>query len=150
MEGCEIPGYNPPDQEIINILKTAKNIAIVGLSNKPDRDSYKVAKYLKGHGYRIIPINPRCTEILGEPCYPNLSSVPEKVDVVDIFRKPDAIPPIVDEAIKIGAGAVWMQLGLAHNEAAEKARRAGLEVVMNKCIKIEHARLLSSDKTAGM
>ncbi|SFM79118.1 CoA-binding protein [Thermodesulforhabdus norvegica] len=145
MQGCEIPEYNPPDDEIVEILKTARTVAVVGLSDKPDRDSYRVAKYLKEHGYKIIPVNPRCSEILGEKCYPDLSSVPEKIDVVDIFRKPEAVPPIVDEAIKVGAGTVWMQLGIAHNEAAEKARKAGLRVVMSRCIKIEHSRLLASE-----
>jgi len=142
--GCELPDYNPPDEEVVELLKSAKTIAVVGISHKEDRDSYKVAKYLKEHGYKIIPVNPKYKEVLGEPCYPDLKSIPEKIDVVDIFRKVDAIPGIVDEAISVGAGAVWMQLGLAHNESAEKARQAGLKVVMNKCMKIEHQRLLSS------
>jgi predicted CoA-binding protein len=142
--GCELPDYNPPDEEVVELLKSAKTVAVVGISHKEDRDSYKVAKYLKEHGYKIIPVNPKYKEVLGEPCYPDLKSVPEKIDVVDIFRKVDAIPGIVDEAIAVGAGAVWMQLGLAHNESAEKARQAGLKVVMNKCMKIEHQRLLSS------
>jgi len=142
--GCELPDYNPPDEEVVELLKSAKTIAVVGISHKEDRDSYKVAKYLKEHGYKIIPVNPKYKEVLGEPCYPDLKSIPEKIDVVDIFRKVDAIPGIVDEAISVGAGAVWMQLGLAHNESAEKARQAGLKVVMNKCMKIEHQRLLLS------
>jgi predicted CoA-binding protein len=142
--GCELPDYNPPDEEVVELLKSAKTVAVVGISHKEDRDSYKVAKYLKEHGYKIIPVNPKYKEVLGEPCYPDLKSVPEKIDVVDIFRNIDAIPGIVDEAINVGAGAVWMQLGLAHNESAEKARQAGLKVVMNKCMKMEHQRLLSS------
>ena len=142
--GCELPDYNPPDEEVVELLKSTKTVAVVGISHKEDRDSYKVAKYLKEHGYKIIPVNPKYKEVLGEPCYPDLKSIPEKIDVVDIFRKVDAIPGIVDEAIAVGAGAVWMQLGLAHNESAEKARQAGLKVVMNKCMKIEHQRLLSS------
>jgi len=142
--GCELPDYNPPDEEVVELLKSAKTVAVVGISHKEDRDSYKVAKYLKEHGYKIIPVNPKYKEVLGEPCYPDLKSVPEKIDVVDIFRNIDAIPGIVDEAINVGAGAVWMQLGLAHNESAEKARQAGLKVVMNKCMKIEHQRLLLS------
>jgi len=142
--GCELPDYNPPDEEVVELLKSAKTVAVVGIAHKEDRDSYKVAKYLKEHGYKIIPVNPKYKEVLGEPCYPDLKSVPEKIDVVDIFRNIDAIPGIVDEAINVGAGAVWMQLGLAHNESAEKARQAGLKVVMNKCMKIEHQRLLSS------
>jgi uncharacterized protein len=100
-----------------------------------------VGEYLKKKGYRIIPVNPAKDKILGEKSYPDLSSIPEKVDIVDIFRAVEAIPGIVDEAIKIGAGAVWMQLGLAHNESAEKARGAGLFVVQSKCMKKEHSRL---------
>ncbi|MEJ5301561.1 MAG: CoA-binding protein [Thermodesulforhabdaceae bacterium] len=146
-KGCEIPDYNPPDEEVAELLKSAKTVAVVGISHNEDRDSHKVAKYLKEHGYKIIPVNPKYKEVLGEPCYPDLKSVPEKIDVVDIFRNIEAIPGIVDEAISVGAGAVWMQLGLAHNESAEKARQAGLKVVMNKCMKIEHSRLLASAKS---
>jgi predicted CoA-binding protein len=123
------------------LLRSAKTVAVVGISDKEDRDSNRVAKYLKNHGYRIIPVNPRLKEVLGEPCYPDLKSVPEHIDVVDIFRSTDAIPGIVDEAIAVKAGSVWMQLGLTHNEAAEKARQAGLSVVMNRCMKIDHAHL---------
>lgn len=135
---CEIPEYNPPSEKIKAILEKYKEVAIVGLSPKPERDSHKVAKYLKENGYRIVPVNPGQKEILGERCYPNLKAIPFLVEVVDIFRKPEAIPPVVDDAIEIGAKVVWMQIGLAHNQAADKARKAGLEVVMNKCIKIEH------------
>jgi len=123
------------------LLKTAKTIAVVGISAKEERDSHRVAKYLKEHGYRIIPVNPGLAEVLGEPCYPNLRAVPEHIDVVDIFRSIDAIPGIVDDAITVGADAVWMQLGLVHEEAAAKARKAGLTVVMNRCTKIEHGKL---------
>lgn len=136
---CEMPDHNPQSEEIQEILKTSKTIAVVGLSDKPDRDSFRVASYLKEKGYRIIPVNPARAEILGEKSYPDLSSVPEKIDVVDIFRAVDAIPGIVDEAIKVGAGTVWMQLGLAHGESAEKARKAGLKVVQSRCMKIEHS-----------
>lgn len=124
-----------------DLLKKAKTVAVVGISQKEERDSHRVAKYLQEHGYRVIPVNPGLKEVLGEPCYPNLKAVPEHIDVVDIFRSVDAIPGIVDEAVAVGADAVWMQLGLAHEEAAEKARKAGLTVVMNRCMKIEHARL---------
>lgn len=123
------------------LLKQANTVAVVGISDKEERDSHKVAKYLKTHGYKVIPVNPKLKEVLGEPCYPDLKSVPEHIDVVDIFRSIDAIPAIVDEAIAVGADSVWMQLGLIHHEAAEKARKAGLAVVMNKCMKIEHSRL---------
>lgn len=124
-----------------DLLKKAKTVAVVGISQKEERDSHRVAKYLQEHGYRVIPVNPGLKEVLGETCYPNLRAVPEHIDVVDIFRSVDAIPGIVDEAVAVGADAVWMQLGLAHEEAAEKARKAGLTVVMNRCMKIEHARL---------
>jgi uncharacterized protein len=126
---------------VAEILKRANTVAVVGISEKPDRDSHKVAKYLKDHGYKIIPVNPKLKEVLGEPCYPDLKSIPEHIDLVDIFRSTDAIPGIVDEAIAVGADSVWMQLGLIHHEAAEKAREAGLSVVMNRCTKIEHTRL---------
>lgn len=141
---CEMPDSNPPSEEIAGILKGSKTIAVVGLSDNPERDSNHVAKYLKERGYRIIPVNPGKTEILGEKCYPDLASVPEKIDVVDIFRSIDAIPGIVDESIRVGAKTVWMQLGLCHNEAAEKARKAGLAVVQAKCMKVEHSRLIGS------
>jgi predicted CoA-binding protein len=138
----EVPVTNPPDDKIINILEQNKVVAVVGLSDKPDRDSYKVADYLKSHGYTIIPVNPVTQEILGEKSYPDLTSIPEQVDIVDIFRNVDAIPGIVDEAIRIKAKVVWMQLGLVHNNAADKARAAGLEVVQSKCMKIEHTKLV--------
>ncbi len=143
---CELPDSNPLDDEIKELLQKAKTIAIVGISRKEERDSYKVAKYLKEHGYQIVPVNPVYDEVLGEKCYKSLSDIPFKIDIVDIFRRPDAIPPIVDEAIEIGAGAVWMQLGLAHNESAKKAREAGLQVVQSKCIKIEHSKLLKESE----
>ena len=141
-ETCEMPLTNAGDEEIDRLIAGAKNIAVVGLSTKPERDSFKVAKYLRDRGYNIIPVNPMADEILGVKSYPTLKDIPAEthIDIVDIFRKIDAIPAIVEESIEIGAGAVWMQLGLAHNESAEKARAAGLQVVMSKCLKIEHAR----------
>lgn len=138
---CEVPEYNPPSEEIKAILERHKTVAVVGLSPKPERDSHKVAKYLKEHGYKIVPVNPGQKEILGERCYPDLRAIPFLVDIVDIFRKPEAIPAIVDEAVEIGAKVVWMQLGIAHSQAAHKARAAGLDVVMSKCIKIEHMNM---------
>jgi hypothetical protein len=131
------------DSEIEDILKTSRIIAVVGLSPKPDRDSYEVAHYLQQHGYKIIPVNPTAASILGEKAYPDLLSIPEKVDVVDIFRRPEHVPPIVEEAIKIGAKTIWMQLGVVNEDAAKKAVEAGLEVVMDKCMLREHRRLLS-------
>jgi predicted CoA-binding protein len=138
---CEFPESNPMEEEIRKILETSRTIAVVGLSDKQDRDSYKVAAYLKEHGYTIIPVNPAKMEILGEKAYPDLASIPAPVDIVDIFRNVDAIPGIVDEAIGIRAKVVWMQLGLAHNESARKAIDAGLVAVQSKCLKIEHQKL---------
>jgi len=142
MTECRIAEQNATEQEVAEILKQSHTIAVIGISHKEARDSHKVAKYLKDHGYKMIPVNPKYKEVLGEPCYPDLKSVPEHIDVVDVFRNIEAIPGIVDEAIAVGAGCVWMQLGLAHNEAAVKALCAGLKVVMNKCIKIEHSHLM--------
>ena len=115
-----------------------KTIAVVGISDDPTRPSHFVASFLKEHGYNIVPVNPKYTEWKGEKCYPDLSSIPVKVDIVDIFRRSEAIPPIVDEAIAIKAKVVWMQQGIINEDAAEKARRAGIEVVMDKCIKTEY------------
>ena len=117
---------------------------MVGLSPRPDRPSYRVASYLKEQGYRIIPVNPTEKEILGEPCYSSLASIPEPVDVVDIFRRSEEVPAIVEEAIKIGAKAVWMQEGVINEEAAIQAERAGLMAVMDKCMGKEHRKLHSS------
>ena len=123
------------------ILNSSKTIAVVGLSPKPDRPSYRVASYLKEQGYRIIPVNAYASEILGETCYPDLRSIPEQVDVVDIFRRSERVPAIVEEAIEIGAKAVWMQEGVINEEAATRAREAGLLVVMDKCMLKEHRKL---------
>ncbi len=139
---CEFPDSNPLDEEVRGLLESAKTIAVVGLSNKPERDSYKVADYLLQHGYTVIPVNPVLDEVLGQKSYPDLKSIPQPIDIVDIFRKVEFIPGLVDEAIGIGAKAVWMQLGLASNAAAQKARDAGLQVVQSKCIKIEHKKLM--------
>ncbi|MDD3581633.1 MAG: CoA-binding protein [Desulfobacca sp.] len=137
---CQLPEFNPEDDEVKAILKNNHTIAVVGLSADPEKDSHRVAKYLLEHGYRVVPVNPKCDQILGQKCYASLKDIPFSVEVVDIFRKIDAIPGIVDEAIAIGAKVVWMQLGLAENTSARQAQEAGLEVVMNKCIKIEHSR----------
>ncbi len=123
------------------ILKSSQIIAVVGLSPKPERPSYRVASYLKEQGYRIIPVNHQVKEVLGEPSYPELISVPEPVDVVDIFRRSEDVPDIVAEAIKIGAKAVWMQEGVINEKAAAQAKEAGLSVVMDKCMLKEHQRL---------
>lgn len=129
------------EPEVTGILKSYRVVAVVGLSADPGRPSYQVAQYLQNHGYRIIPVNPGCREVLGEKCYASLKDIPFPVEVVDIFRKLDAIPAIVDEAIAIGAKAVWLQLGLEEPQSAGKARQAGLKVVMNRCMKVEHAAM---------
>ncbi len=123
------------------ILNEYHTVAVVGVSPNPKRPSCRVASYLTRHGYHVIPVNPGAQEILGETSYPDLSSIPEKVEVVDIFRRSEEVTPIVDEAIKIGAKAVWMQEGVINEEAATKARNAGLLVVMDKCMRKEHLRL---------
>ncbi|MFQ5886632.1 MAG: CoA-binding protein [Anaerolineae bacterium] len=134
---------NPTDEEIKEILKRAKNIAVMGLSDKPGRDSHRVAAYLKTRGYKIFPVNPTIEETLGERSYPRLEDIPEPIDVVDIFRAPEHVPPIVESAIAMGAKVVWMQLGVVNEEAAERARDAGLTVVMDRCMMQEHRRLLA-------
>jgi len=123
------------------ILRSSKTVAIVGLSPKEGRPSLQVGTYLKDHGYTIIPVNPACDEIIGEKCYPNLTSIPDPVDVVDVFRRPEDMMPIVEEAIKIGAKAVWMQLEIINEAAAKIARDAGLQVVMDHCMKKEHEKM---------
>ena len=123
-------------------------MAIVGLSPKPTRPSHNVAIYLLANGYRVVPVNPGFTEVLGIPCYPNLKAIPHPVEMVDIFRRPDEVFPVVEEAIQIGAEVVWMQLGIVNEEAASLAKRAGLDVVMDKCTAIEHKALLRAGKLA--
>ena len=132
------------DEHIRRILETAKTIATVGFSASPEKPSHRVPKYLMQHGYRVIPVNPTATEILGQKAYPSLLSVPEKVDVVEIFRPSADVPPIVEQAIKLGAAVVWMQEGIVNHEAAAKAEAAGLQVVMDRCMKKEHRRLIES------
>src|SRR5690349_18073281 len=126
---------------ISELLHSSRTIAVVGLSGKRFRPSYGVAEYLKRAGYRIIPVNPMETEVLGERSYPDLESIPEKVDLVDIFRRSEYVPEIVEAAIKIGAKAIWMQEGVYHEAAAQRAEAAGLAVVMDRCILKDHRRL---------
>jgi len=123
------------------ILNRYRRVAIVGVSSNPERDSYKVASYLMEHGYNVIPVNPNAPEVLGRRSYPDLSSIPEKVEVVDIFRRPEDVMPIVEEAISIGAKVVWMQKGVINEQAAARGREAGLAVVMGKCMREEHEKL---------
>jgi|ERR1051326_3003472 predicted CoA-binding protein len=126
---------------IPELLRSARTVAVVGLSSKPTRPSYGVSRYLQNAGYRIIPVNPMETEVLGEKVYARLEDVPSHIDVVDIFRRSEYVPDIVDSAIRVGASAVWMQEGVIHEAAAEKARQAGLTVVMDRCMLKEHSRL---------
>jgi len=132
------------EEDIKKILSNSKTVAVVGISPNEDRPSYIVASYLKSKGYQIIPVRPDGEQILGEKVYHSLTEIPKEIDVevVDIFRKSEDVPPIVDEAIRRGAKAVWMQEGIIHKEAGEKAEKAGLKVVMDRCLKKEHQRLL--------
>lgn len=127
--------------QLRRILKNSHTIAVVGLSADWYRPSYFAAKYMQEHGYRIIPVNPKYPEILGEKCYPDLTSIPEKIDIVDVFRKSEDCVPIARDAVAIGAKTLWMQIGVINDEAARIAEAAGLEVVMDRCVKIEYARL---------
>ena len=131
--------YQDP-REISAILLRARTIAVVGLSANELRPSNFVGFYMQRHGYRVIPVNPRETEVLGEPSYPSLSDVPVHIDIVDVFRQPAAVPAIAEEAVAVGADALWLQFGVISAEGAEIARRGGLVVVMDRCLKVEHAR----------
>ena len=134
----------------LRILETYKRIAMVGLSSNPFRPSHFAAIYLVAHGYDITPVNPREGEVLGRKSYGSLREVPGAIEVVDIFREPTAVPAIVEDAIAIGAKVIWMQLGVIHEAAADRARAAGLEVVMDRCMKIEHARFFGGLNTIGL
>jgi predicted CoA-binding protein len=126
---------------IPDLLRRSRTIAVVGLSSKRFRPSYGVAEYMQAQGYRIIPVNPNEAEVLGEKSYASIEEIPEHIDIVDIFRRSEFVAPIVESAIRIGANAVWMQEGVVHEDAARKAREAGLQVVMDRCILKEHMRL---------
>jgi predicted CoA-binding protein len=132
------------------ILGENRVIAVVGLSADWYRPSFFAAKYMQEHGYRVIPVNPKYAEILGEKCYPTLRAIPEKVQIVDVFRKTQDVPPIAEEAIAIGAKVLWQQLGVKNEAAAARARAAGLETVMDRCVKIEHARLFGGLNWVGV
>ena len=140
------------DEFLLEILKTTRIIAMVGASPNWNRPSFFAMKYLQAKGFRVIPVNPAAAgqEILGEKVYGSLKDIPVKIDMVDIFRRSDAVPPIVDDAIAIGARTIWMQLGVRHDEAASKAERAGLKVVMNRCVKIEFGRLSGELSWSGI
>jgi predicted CoA-binding protein len=126
---------------IANLLRSARTIAVVGLSDKRWRPSYGVSEYMQRAGYRIIPVNPGLSEVLGEKSYPHVGAVPEAIDIVNIFRRSEMVPEIVDAAIAVGAKAVWMQEGVVHEQAASRARKAGLTVIMDRCLLKEHRKL---------
>ena len=130
------------DQMLKEILLSTKTIASVGLSSNPEKVSYGVGAYLLKQGYHVVPVNPTADEILGEKAYPNLESVPEEIDVVQVFRRPEDVPPVVADAIKVGAKVLWMQEGIVNEEAAQAARDAGLQVVMDACMRATHMRLI--------
>jgi len=142
--------FDVSPQERRRILERYRRIAMVGLSANPYRPSHFAAVYMISMGYDIVPVNPRETEILGRRCYPSVAAVPPPVEIVDIFREPSAVPGIVEEAIAIGAKVLWMQLGVIHEAAAARARAAGLEVVMDRCVKIEHARFFGGLSSLGL
>lgn len=130
------------DEEIRALLSAAKTVAVIGISPKPERDSHRVAAYLKAKGYRIVPVRPAQEDILGEKAYARLDDVPDPIDIVDVFRRPEQVLPHAEEALRLKPRAFWMQEGIEHREAAERLTAAGIDVVMNRCIMREHARLL--------
>jgi len=136
------------DKVMKEILLSARTVASVGLSSNPEKESYAIVSYLKEQGYQILPVNPTATEILGQKAYPDLESIPGKVDVVQVFRKSEDVPPVVESAIRIGAKVVWMQVGIVNEAAAARARAQGLQVVMDACMRVTHRRLIGP-KPAG-
>jgi predicted CoA-binding protein len=145
MPSCEIPVVNANSQEIQKLLREAKTIAVVGLSNEPEKDSYEVAAYLQSQGYKIIPVNPKYPKILGETSYPTLKDIPQAVDIVDIFRRPEAIPELAQATLALSQRpkAFWMQKGISHNESAKSLRQAGILVIQNQCIKVLHGAYMA-------
>jgi uncharacterized protein len=136
------------DDETLRLaLISSRNIAVVGLSDNPARPSFGVARYLQQQGYRVFPVNPNVGEVLGEPAYPDLISIPDAVDLVNIFRRSDKVAPTVDEAITKGVQTIWMQIGVVDEAAAERARQAGITVIMDRCMKVEHARLVGEQRS---
>jgi predicted CoA-binding protein len=137
---------NPEDRDIKDILKKSKNIAVVGLSDNKERDSYRIAEYLKEKGYRIIPVNPAVDRVLGEKSYRDLASVPDQIDIVNVFRRSEFLPAVVEEALKIKPGCIWSQLGVVDEKSAADAVSKGVPFIMDRCIKIEHRRLLEDGR----
>ncbi|MBI4418675.1 MAG: CoA-binding protein [Ignavibacteriales bacterium] len=127
---------------IETILRTSKTIALVGASEDPSRDSHRIMRFLLDRGYTVHPVNPRYDTVLGKRCFPNLEAVPESIDIVDVFRRLEAVPEIVDEAIGVKAKVLWLQFGVIHEEAAAKAEEHGIRVIMDRCIAVEHSRLM--------
>src|SRR5436190_10801763 len=140
---------NPSTEEIRALLISAKTVAVVGASSNPDKASYGIMQKLQRAGYRVIPVNPRENEVLGEKAYASLSEIPDRVDIVDVFRRSEDTPPIADEAVKIGARALWLQTGISNEDAASRAKAAGLIVVMDACIGATHALLRIPSKSAA-
>lgn len=138
----EMPDDTPLSKEIEKILQNSKRVAVVGLSPKTSRDSNKVARYLLDAGYDVIPVNPGQQQILERTCYKTLEDIPFSVDVANLFINPTRFPPVVEQCIRMGVKTIWMQLGVVHNDAASKARAAGIEVVMDRCIKVEHQNFM--------
>ncbi|NBD26385.1 CoA-binding protein [Paenibacillus glycinis] len=138
---------NPSRDDIKRILEETSTVAVVGLSDNPERTSYMIAEALQAKGYRIIPVNPNAEEILGEKVYPSLKDIPYPVDIVDVFRRSEFTPPIAEEAVAIGAKTLWLQLGVVSEEAAEIALQGGLNVIMDRCIKVEDSILLPHGKS---
>ena len=130
------------DNELQELLTKTKTIAVVGASPKPWRDSGEISMFLQRKGYTVFPVNPKYDEVHGMKCYPDLKSIPGKIDMVDIFRNPDDVEPVIDEAIAVGATSIWMQLGVINEAAAQKAEKAGLDVVMDRCIAVDHRALV--------
>lgn len=146
-ETCEFPAFEMPDELIRKVLDNAKTIAVVGLSTDPEKAAHRVPAYMQAHGYRIIPVHPKAENILGEKAYRALDDIPEHVDVVNVFRPPSELPGIAEAAIRIGAGAIWAQEGIVHNDAADRARDAGLDVIMGRCMMKDHKALQSANKS---
>jgi len=138
---------NPSREEIKEILQGSETIAVVGLSDNPERVSYMVSEAMQAKGYRIIPVNPNAEQILGQKSYASLKDIPEKVDIVNVFRRSEHTPPVAEEAVEIGAGALWLQLGIMNEEAASIAQQGGLKVIMDRCIKVEDSILLPNRKS---
>ncbi len=136
-----MPHQNPPRNELRKLLTEARTIAIVGASSNPDKPSHGIMQKMLAAGYRVFPVNPRETEVLGQKAYPSLRDVPEKVDIVDVFRRPEDTPPVADEAVAIGAKAIWLQSGISNDETARRAQAGGLVTVMDACIGVEHSLL---------